>query len=159
MATALEMEVLNHYPCFGSAPPLIFPTGVPNDCSLRPYRSGGLPVWQTDIIDHFPLLYRSEESVGLPDYCHLVFGFQVDEKWARLLGQMSEYGTRLIHELRNSASQPDARTAVIRVCEKQGRLHIQANDNLQAPHREIWHAFLQACSDSAPHTVLPRFSI
>ena len=155
MPTTLELEVLNHYPSYGSVPPIDAPAGAQNDCSLSPYRSGNLPDWETNIINHFPLLYRSEENVGFEDYTHLVFGFQVDEKWAGVLRQMSEFGTRMVQMLRTSGSQPDARIAIVRVRDSHGRLHIEANNNLRAPHRETWCAFLESCSQCNPEELLP----
>ena len=120
----LEAEMRNHF-LSGPPPPLQADAG---DGEKRlPYSSADLPAWEVDIIDRFPLLYRSDE-VGRDDYCHLRNGFDCAEEWAPVIRDMSETAEALVRALRGSV-QPEAKIAVAEVIEVDGALRWRINHN------------------------------
>ena len=136
----LEIEVLNHYPDYGSF-------GTKSDsvfAGRRAFRTLGLPPWQLELIHQYPSLYLAEEDMGIADYCHLAYGFEVREDYASVISQLSEVGSSLAKTLRTSGAQPEARIAIVRVQQEEGRLKIRANDNLHEPFRTTWRSYVQA---------------
>jgi len=103
----------------------------------------GLPAWQIGVIQGHPSLYLAEEDVGISDYCHLALGFEVEAEWADLIKDLSDCGSWLVHTLRASRDQADARIAVVRVRQMGGRLRIGASNNLHLPYREFWHSCIR----------------
>ena len=117
----------NHF-LSGPALPLLADDG---DQRL-PYSSADLPIWQIDLIDRFPLLYRCDE-VGREDYCHLRTGFTCSQDWAVVIRDMSEMAEALVRAVRSSA-QPGARFTVAEVSEEDGgMLRWRINTNLRQP--------------------------
>ena len=115
----------------------------------------GLPAWQIRVIQGHPSLYLAEEDVGISDYCHLALGFEAEAEWASCIEKMSEWGSWLVLSLRSSGGQDDARIAVVRVQQINGRLRIGTNDNLRPPYRESWRSYIRWIEEQKTSPINP----
>ena len=109
----LDREVMNHYPLYGYRKR--DEVSALKWSNRRPYRTTGLPAWQLAIIDAYPDLYRSPDDMGVPDYCHLPFGFEAGSHWSRRLTELSRTGSAIVYYLRSSEVQPEATIVMLSV--------------------------------------------
>jgi hypothetical protein len=117
----------------------------------KDFTSDGLPDWQIELIDKYPLIYREYDKsieeclreTGEPysqPYCNLRHGFEFLQGWRDLADEFSETTTKLVQCLR-AGIQKDAYIHSFIFKEKFGTLRWQGRNNLMEPFRELFDLY------------------
>ena len=125
------------------------------------FSQAGLPDWQLELINQYPLIYLELEESNLPyylksgdnkfdvtDYCNLRQGFEFKQGWAKLADDFSSVVTDLVIHLR-ATMQPDAYIHASIFKEKFGRLRWQGCTNLTGLFKVLYKAYIDRIADQS----------